>query len=114
MRVAVQREDHVPLAVEAITFDGDADAVAAIRLRNADNAQIGFHANIVRLVPARDLLTAMEGSSPVGQGCVGGKGAKKRFGITFIGGFDKAANGRGCGHQSNLCIRSSSSQRPKK
>ena len=74
--------------------------VAAIGLGDADNAQIGLHADIARLVPARNLLAALERSSPVAQKRVGSEDSEKRLCIAGVGGFDEPMDWVG---RSNFC-----------
>ena len=93
--VAVQREGHVALAIEAIARHGDTGMVDAVELRDADDAKIGPDADIVRLVPPRDAVTAPEIATPVAQEGIICKCPQKGLGVAGIGGFDKAADGIG-------------------
>lgn len=93
--VAVQREGHVALAVEAIARHGDPGMVDAIALRDADDAKIGLHADIVRSVPPRDSVAPMEIATPVAQESVVSECAEKGLAIAGVGGFDKARIGSG-------------------
>ncbi|CDX43709.1 hypothetical protein MPLDJ20_60328 [Mesorhizobium plurifarium] len=96
--VAVKREGHIALAVETVAGHGDVGMVDAVALCDANDAKIGLDADIVRLVPPRNPVAAVEITAPVAQKGIVGEGSQKGFAITGVGGFDKAADRIRCGH----------------